>query len=298
MNLTVGVSTTSVPYSGASDPPPSTDPHNVTTAETADPAVRITLSPEAVAAMSQSAGDPVTTLPDVLVQATRRDQQTWVNQRSFKPWTPETQRQFDQYVSGTLARANQAFDLVQSAISTEGLDLNNPDHKEVYEKAVDSLMVTAYRALENGDAFVDGPGTQDMKARDFITMLRNTDIVFKGGSHAFAAEFDPASGRLEIYPSELITRTAAFPRDVAINSVLFHEIGHAVGAGRLDASQTWDNYRAHNPSLSGLALETAYASSTQRTELEARATARGWGFSEIARLSFNPNIDLAGSAPR
>lgn len=105
-----------MPYSGVSDPPPSMDANNVTIPETsdpADPAVRITLSPEAVAAMSQSAGDPVTTLPDVLVQATRRDQQTWINLRSFKPWTPETQRQFDQYVSGTLARANQAFDLVQ-----------------------------------------------------------------------------------------------------------------------------------------------------------------------------------------
>jgi len=275
----------------------------VTNASPWGEAIQVNISEQARSMSAQSGAGPTVDLPDILVNATRFDGTAWVKLRSFKPWTPETEQQYNQYMSGRLAMAERAFDLVNDALSTSGLDLNNPAQKEVYETVSNTLWLTAYKAMANETAFVNGPGSDDMIARDFITALRNTSIVIKGGNYAVPGEFEqlPAGkGRLDIYAKEV----AKIPGNLklATNSVLFHELGHAVAPGRADATRTWNSFvsaaRGTNPGITVAQLETAYATSQARTALEARTSARGWGLSEIAGIPFNPNVDQAGSAPR
>ncbi len=283
------------PVGCARDNRQQSDPHEATDR---DEAVKITLSEEARAAVQVTgSGDAPTQLPDILVQATQRDGNLWkAKLPRFQPWTQETERQFQSYMSGRLALANQAFELAADALSTQG-SVSYDD----FHKALDILSHTAYKALDNQNKFVDGPGSDDMTARDFLNMLRNTDIVLVGGgSPASAGEFSIVNsrGRVEIYPGQLTTRYPTTDRDLAFSSVLFHELGHAVAPGRADAETTWDAFVNSHPGLKGLALENAYAASNERTALEARTSSRGWGLSEIAGYPFDTNIDRAGVAPR
>lgn|GEM_PF-5594186 len=240
-------------------------------------------------------------LPEILVSATRYDGNAWkAKLPAFKPWTQDTERQYQAYMSGVQAMAERAFSLVESSLKSGGMDLNNPDHMAAYKEVSDALMASAYAAMKNPNAFVDGPGADDFTANDFLTALRNTDIVMTGSSDATPGQFttNPATNRGRITLSATAIRTT-MPNEnfiTAVSTSLFHELGHAMAGGRADLATTWGAFRTANSTLSEQALRSAFSVSPEGIAYEHRTTTRGWGIAGIANRPFDPGI--TGWAPR
>ncbi|WP_295168179.1 hypothetical protein [uncultured Brevundimonas sp.] len=267
-------------------------------------AVKVTISDDAqqmMAARGANEPEPPPTLPEILVTATKIDSNAWkAKLPAFKPWTPEIERDYQAYMNRLYVMAMNASDLVNSAFKNDGLDLNDPDQMAGYKEVYDALLKTAYGAMKNPNAFVNGPGSDDLKASDFLQALRTTDIVMMGSATTTAGEYTynatTQRGRIEISPTAV---RAAMPNVnfiTAVSTTLFHELGHATTAGRNDLTTTFNAFTNANPTLSGAALYSAFVSSQAGLDYEHRTTSRGWGLAEIAGRSFDPTI--TGYTPR
>jgi hypothetical protein len=259
-----------------------------------------------VAASGAAQEDPATDLPDILVTAVRRDYVAYRQTlRRFGPLNPQEEAQAQIYFNAQAAKAQTAFDMVQNAISIDGLDLNDPAQKAVYDQVTNDLMATAYVALSNPSKTVNGPGAADFPASDFIDALRNSSIIIHGGANP--ANFPGtttylAGGRNEInlWSGSISSELGYLGTTIAVATALFHEMGHALGASRLDAETSLANYTAGVApgSLTSQEIVNAWMATDDRRLVEQRTTARGWGLAEIAGRPFDPNAIQGGSAPR
>lgn len=292
--------------SRANDDPTATQSADVDqeAAPAREDAVRVTISNEAqqmMAARGANEPEPPPNLPEVLVNATKIDSNVWkARLPAFKPWTPEIERDYQAYTNRLYVMAMSATNLVDSAFKNDGLDLNDPDQMAAYKEVYDALLKTAYGAMKNPNAFVNGPGSDDLTAADFLQALRTTDVVMMGSGTTTAGEFTYNSttkrGRIEISPTAV---KAAMPNvnfTTAVSTTLFHELGHATTAGRNDLTTTFNAFRNANPTLSDAVVYSAFATSQAGIDYEHRTTSRGWGLAEIAGRSFDPTI--TGYTPR
>nr|WP_316629689.1 hypothetical protein [uncultured Brevundimonas sp.] len=178
--------------------------------------------------------------------------------------------------------------------------MNDPDQMAAYKEVSDALLKTAYVAMKNPSAFVNGPGTDDLTADDFLRTLRTTDIVLKGSATTTAGEFTYNSttqrGRIEISPTAVKSAMPNVDFITAVSTTLFHELGHATTAGRNDLTATFNAFKAANPTMTDAALYSAFATSQVGVDYEHRTTSRGWGLAEIARRPFDATI--TGYTPR
>lgn len=195
--------------------------------------------------------------------------------------------------------AERAFDLVTSSFKSGGTDLKYLDQKAAYDEVFDALLLTAYAAMKNPGAFVDGPGADDFTANDFLKALGGTDIVMNGSSDTTPGQYtyDAITNRGRITISAAAIKTT-MPDDnfiTAVSTSLFHELGHATVGGRADLQATFNAFSAANPQLSGQPLQNAFTGSPEHIAYEHRTTTRGLGLAGVGQRPFDPAI--TGWAP-